>query len=226
MNKATSYIKRLAQLEIGLAVILVFMPLILFAVDNGTKFYDCDGKTLNAIPGFRDSISNYVYMDQAQVFGMFLALAAMMFIYNGIIYFKTEVELMRMQHAASRSVEMVKAMDTKEKDKPHGGKFYNIIFGVSLLGVLLFPHCEFPIPHYVSAIIFFVGSIVLMAFAGNKKFRKTGILLAIISAASLGLSFATIPWYTLFIAEWIALIAIAIHYVLEANYSAKFGMGE
>ena len=184
MNKATNYLTRLAQLEIGLAVILVFMPLILYIVDNGTKFLDCDEKTKNAIPGFRDSISNYVYMDQAQVFGLFLAVAGMMFIYNGIIYFKTEVELMRMQDAASRSAEMVTAMDKKEKDKPHGGKFYNIIFGLSLLGVLLFPHCEFPIPHYVSAIIFFVGSIVLMAFAGNKKFRKTGILLAIISAVS------------------------------------------
>ena len=45
-----------------------------------------------------------------------------------------------------------------------------------------------------------------------------------ISAASLGLSFAKIAWFTLFFAEWVALAAIAIHYVLEANYNA--GLGE
>lgn len=220
MNKATSYITRLAHFEIVLAVILILMPLVLFLVEDGSIFYDCDGET-NGVIGFRDSISNYVYMEDAHIFGMFLAAAAMMFIYNGVIYFKAEEDIKKMQKSSIRTAAMVEAMQEKEKEKPHGGKFYNIIFGLSLLGVLLFPHCEYPVIHYASAIIFFVGSIILMAFTGNKKFKKSGILLAVISAVSLGLTFLNIKWFTLFFAEWIALIAIAMHYVLEAEYSAS-----
>ncbi|EDM43700.1 hypothetical protein SCB49_08918 [unidentified eubacterium SCB49] len=220
MNTSNNYLTRLAHLEIMLAGILIFMPLVLFLVEKGDTFRGCEGE-LNSVVGFRDSISDYVYMHNAQIFGMFLAAAAMMFIYNGIIYFKKEKEIKQLLDSATFTKAATEVITTIQKEKPHGGKFYNIIFGLSLLGVLLFPHCEFPIPHYVSAVIFFVGSIVLMAFAGNEKFRKTGIVLAVISAVSLGLTFADISWYTLFFAEWIALTAIAIHYVLEANYNAN-----
>jgi hypothetical protein len=219
MIKTTTYLKRIAHLEIALAVVLIFMPLVLYLVEKGTVFKGCEGE-LNQVEGFRDSISNYVYMHNAQIFGMFLGAAAIMFIYNGMIYLKKEEEIKQIQKSGERGHFATVAAEQIEKEKPHGGKFYNIIFGLSLLGVLLFPHCEFPIPHYVSAVIFFVGSIVLMAFAGNKKFRKTGIFLAVISTVSLVLSFVKLESFTLFFAEWVALTAIAIHYVLEANYNA------
>jgi hypothetical protein len=56
-----------------------------------------------------------------------------------------------------------------------------------------------------------------MTFVTNKKFRKTGVLLAVISSVSLGLSFANSKDFTLFCAAWIAPTAIAIHYLLDGS---------
>lgn len=211
--KPTNYIARLAHLEIGLAAILVLMPLFLIMSDGGART-------------FRDSISNYVYMDAGHIFGMFLTAAAFMFIYNGVLHFRKAKKLTALKKMEARGMTQKVIIDQLEKEQPPG-KNFNILFGVGLLGVLLFPHLEYPIPHYISAIIFFAGSIYVMAFVSNKKFRKTGVLLAVISALSLALHFvgdlediSFLKPLTLFWAEWIALTAIAIHYVLEANYSA------
>ncbi len=217
MNKTNSYLTRLATLEILLAAILVLMPLFLRLGDNGAQT-------------FRDSISDYVYMPvNAHLFGMFLAAAACMFIYNGVLHYRKEKEITQLKEMEARGMNKaavaVQCHHIEEQQPP--GKNFNIIFGLSLLGVLLFPHEEYAALHYVSAAIFFAGSIYVMAFVSNKKFRKTGIFLAVISALSLALYFANeiegvtiFKNLTLFWAEWIALTAIAIHYVLEANYKA------
>lgn len=89
----------------------------------------------------RISISDYVYMLNSQVFGLLFGVAAMLFIVNGVIYIKTS--------------------GLRECKKQ--GKWYNIVLGVSLLGVVLFPHLEFPLIHYFFAIIFFAGSAVVIA---------------------------------------------------------------
>lgn len=191
MKNPTSYISRVAQLEILLAAILILMPFFLRLSDGGAR-------------SFRESISNYVYMDAAQIFGMFLTAAACMFIYNGVINYRKAKVVTAMKKMQQKGAEQMAAVKQLEKEKPPGRNF-NVVFGLSLLGVLLFPHEQFPIPHYVSAAIFFVGSIIVMAFISNDKFRKTGVCLAVISSISLGLSFAKINGFTLFWAEWIAL---------------------
>ena len=105
--------------------------------------------------GFRSSISNYVYMDRSYIFGMLLCIAGMLFIFNGAVYFRN---------------------DNKFKINKHG-KWYNVILGVSLLGVILFPHLEYTTPHYVFAGIFFLGSAVFIGIFHQKKDRKISITL-------------------------------------------------
>lgn len=201
--KFPTNISRIAQFEIVLASILVLMPLFLRLAD-GNLFW-------------RTSISDYVYMAQGHIFGMFLTAAAFMFIYNGVLNYRADQKETRLQKEMAPCEKRDHIMETIEKQKPPG-KYYNIIFGLSLLGVLLFPHLEYPIIHYICAAIFFIGSIIVMAFTKGRKWSKTGMFLAFISAVSLGLSFVNSLGFTLFWAEWIALVAIAIHYVLEANY--------
>jgi len=150
----------------------------------------------------RISISDYVYMLNSQVFGLLFGVAAMLFIVNGVIYIKTS--------------------GLRECKKQ--GKWYNIVLGVSLLGVVLFPHLEFPLIHYFFAIIFFAGSAVVIALFNDKPHRKISRWIAVISISGLLIflfnTYAfVIPgtnWLTLFIAEWISLAVIASHYILES----------
>lgn len=69
-------LRALKWFERALAIFLISIPLIL-------KFSDHfkDGT-------YRSSISNYVYMCNSYVFGLLLGTAAMLFIFNGVIYFK------------------------------------------------------------------------------------------------------------------------------------------
>lgn len=61
--------KRLTKLEVILALLLLFLPLILILA-NGEV---------------RSSISNYAYSKNNLVFGVLLAIAAALFVYNGTI---------------------------------------------------------------------------------------------------------------------------------------------
>lgn len=204
--KMLSNISRIAQFEIVLAIILVFFPLFLRLADGNRSW--------------RLSISDYVYTDCGHIFGMFLTAAAFMFIYNGILNYRADQKEAQLKKNMKPCIERDHMINSLEKQKPPG-KYYNIIFGISLLGVLLFPHLEYPIIHYIAAAVFFLGSIVVMGFTKGKKWSKTGMVLAIISTVSLGLSFVESLGFSLFWAEWIALIAIAIYYVLEANYTIE-----
>lgn len=64
---------RIFRYEIWIVVLLILMPLILIAFDNGNT---------------RSSISNYVYMTNNQVFYFLLFLAASMFGNNGALWLK------------------------------------------------------------------------------------------------------------------------------------------
>ena len=64
---------RIFRYEIWIVVLLILMPLILIAFDNGNT---------------RGSISNYVYMTNNQVFYFLLFLAASMFGNNGALWLK------------------------------------------------------------------------------------------------------------------------------------------
>ncbi len=187
IKRAANDLAGFKRFELIIASICILIPLFLIWADNGL---------------IRRSISNYVYMRNSHIFGMLLAVAAMLFIVNGVIYIK-----------------MQGLRECKQQ-----GKWYNIILGAALLGVVLFPHLQYPIPHYISAIIFFGGSAVVIALFNDKEHQKISWTIAILSLVSLficsfnALAFV-IPgtgWLSLFWAEWISLTVIAIHYMLES----------
>ena len=95
-------------------------------------------------------------------------------------------------------------------------KNYNIVLGLLLAGVALTPHLEFPIIHQVLAAVFFAGSVFVMIFYSSKKQRKYKIYAgAFIIVGMLG--HFVLGVYSLFYAEWIGIVPIAIHYLGESK---------
>jgi hypothetical protein len=147
----------------------------------------------------RDSISSYVSMENAHLFGLLLTTAAMLFIFNGAVYIKK----------------------VPEGDKKKHGKWYNLVLGLFLLGVILFP-CTNPklvVLHYVCAGFFFCGSAVVIAFFNDTEHRKLSIFIAAISVTGFVLNvlnLTALESFTLFWSESIALWVIGIHYILES----------
>jgi hypothetical protein len=93
--------------------------------------------------------------------------------------------------------------------------WYNSILGISLMGVALFHYVDFRITHIVFAVIFFLGSAIVISYYTSKKQKLVACLLAIIIVFSLVAHF-WLDWISLFVAEWIALGIIGIHYILES----------
>lgn len=94
-------------------------------------------------------------------------------------------------------------------------KFYNMVIGASLWGVVLTPHLEYEILHYSFAGLFFIGSIFAMIFwsSGKERFWKILTGVAILYAMA-GCFYYN--WYSIFWAEWLGMLPISIHYVLES----------
>jgi len=147
-----------------------------------------DEKTDNA---FRPSISNYVYMPHSYVFGMLLSIAATLFIFNGAVYYKSEQHMHISWH----------------------GQWYNVVLGLSLIGVISFPHIQYPTPHYIFAGIFFLGNAIVTGIFYKDKDKKKSIFLAILTVAALPLAFTHV--ISLLVAEWVSLFAIGVHFVLS-----------
>ncbi|MGB3152839.1 MAG: hypothetical protein WBB27_19445 [Maribacter sp.] len=145
----------------------------------------------------RDSISNYVYMKHSYWYGSLLALAGAMFIFNGAIHLQP--------HPAAQPV--VRKV----------GKGYNIILGISLFGVIYFPHLDYPIWHYAFAIVFFLGSAIITAFVSNEEKHWTRYVLAVAVVLPVVLALDFIGLFSLFWGEAIALFFIATHYILESQ---------
>jgi cytochrome c oxidase subunit IV len=148
-------------------------------------------------PNLRDSISNYVYMRHSYWYGSLLALAGAMFIFNGAIHLQP-------QHATQHTIKKV-------------GKGYNIILGISLFGVIYFPHLDYPIWHYTFAILFFLGSAIITAFVSNEKREWTRYVLAVAVVLPVVLALDFIGLFSLFWGEAISLFFIATHYLLESK---------
>lgn len=184
--------------EIIITFICMFIPLILFFVD---------GKA-------RSSISAYVDMDDSYIYGLLFGIAGMTFLLNGALYFKVENDEERMPELKSLST-----LSESVYDKKRLGKWYNMIFGISLFGIAIF-HYDKPVVQYFHlafAIIFFVGSALVIFFIHDPEDKWKSRILAIISIAVLGIAFFTDgKTISLFLAETIALIIIAIHYILES----------
>ena len=94
-------------------------------------------------------------------------------------------------------------------------KWYNIVLGISLMGVVLFHWEDFKWAHIVFAAIFFLGSALVISYYTSKKQFWIACAIAIIIVLSL-LAHFWLHWITLFAAEWIALGIIGIQYLLES----------
>lgn len=162
-----------------IAAFCILIPLILWFNDGGVNH------------PFKPSISQYVYMPHSYVFGMLLSIAAMLFIFNGAVYFKNIDVLNISIH----------------------GQWYNVILGLSLIGVICFPCDEYPIPHYTFAIIFFVGNALVTGFFYKDKDKIASIILAILTV--IALPFALLGYISILAGEWISLTVIAIHFILN-----------
>ena len=184
-NKYTTDDTTFLVVEQLIAGICILIPLFLYLADNNT---------------IRESISAYVDMDNSYIYGLLLGIAAMLFIFNGALYFKTTPK---------------PTMNYKK----NRGKWYNIILGVALMGVALFPYNgKFSFLHYFFTIVFFVGSAIVIFLFQNPKHIWISRIIAILSLFGLGLCvFSNESIINLFWAEWISLVVIGLYYILESK---------
>lgn len=178
--------KSFRVLEVIIAAVCMTLPIWLYLADDPPA----DGSAKR----FRGSISDYVYMNHSYVFGMLLTIAAMLFIVNGAVYFKKQEELVLGK----------------------SGKWYNILLGLFLFGVILFPHEENPIPHYAFAILFFAGNAVVTALFHARKYRVISIVLAVMTVVAFLVTLCWPEHLSLFWSEWISLVVIGVHLILQA----------
>ena len=95
-------------------------------------------------------------------------------------------------------------------------RWYNIVLGCSLIGVVLTPHLHLPILHYAFAGVFFVGSIIVMIAFSSKAQRPLKVYFGSLIIIGL-LGHFWLNWYSLFWAEWIGMLPITIHYLGEST---------
>lgn len=186
--------------ESVIAFICLFIPLILYLVND--KILLC-------------SISAYVDMKNTYVFGLLLTMAAMMFIFNGALYFKVEREEKKHPELIPDCV-----MSQSAYNKKRMGKWYNIVFGLALLGIIVFPYNRdqtLKILHYIFAGVFFLGSALVIFFIQDPEDRWKSRFLAIGSLVCLGISVYDDSILSLFWSETIALIIIGVYYILESR---------
>lgn len=156
----------LLLMPIGLTVFISFVvPMIANRYD--TKMFQ--GAVLTAIAGIflflfylvfakvfklegLKSISAFVTMRDSFVFGMVLAIGAMLFITNGAVYFNETKILL-----------------------PAWRKGQNIIAGLLLLGVVTFPCTTLPILHFTCAIPFFIICVLGTLRREKPKDDKKGL---------------------------------------------------
>lgn len=167
--------------EILIAAVCIAIPALLKVADIG-------------YPGFRISISAYVYMCHSYIYGMLLTIAAMLFIFNGAVYFKNEI-----------SFNLNKA-----------GKWYNVLLGLSLFAVILLPYKAYPTLHYVFAGIFFLGNALVIALFHRPKYRFISLILAGLTVLAIAIHYIN-ESVSLLVSEWISLAVIGIHFILEAR---------
>ncbi|MET2983995.1 DUF7103 family protein [Aureibaculum conchae] len=184
-NKYTTDDTTFLVVEQLIAGICILIPLFLYLADNNT---------------IRESISAYVDMDNSYIYGLLLGIAAMLFIFNGALYFKTTPK---------------PTMNYKK----NRGKWYNIILGIALMGVALFPYNgKLSFLHYFFTIVFFVGSAIVIFLFQNPKHMWISRIIAILSLFGLGLCvFSNESIINLFWAEWISLVVIGLYYILESK---------
>ena len=94
-------------------------------------------------------------------------------------------------------------------------RWYNAVLGFTLIGLLVFNCDDAEWLHYSFAAVFFVGNVAVMLIYSSKKQRWfKGVMVSVIGLAMAG--YFLIDWFSLFWAEWISLLIVALHYVLES----------
>ncbi len=172
---------RFATVERALAVLCITIPLWLVLFDEEQD-------------SIRGSVSSYYDMTPPQAYYFPLTVAAMLFMFNGIV--KTR-------------------------------RFYNVVLGVCLSGVVLFNmDGATAVPHYIFAVGFFgLNAIVILWFSNDVSVTLRNVLIVVLLAALLAWIF--IDAFTTFWAETVSLIAIAAHFVLDSigfrGYSTAAG---
>jgi hypothetical protein len=169
--------------ERTIAVVCMTIPALLRLADTGQA-------------GFRESISDYVYMSDSYIYGMLLCMAAMLMIFNGAVYFRNENVM----------------------GLPRAGKWYNVILGLSLLGVILFPHRQYVVIHYFFGGVFFLGNAVVTALFSYAKDRVVSVVLAVLTVVAIGLHYVGL--WSLLAGEWVSLGVIAAHFIMQSRTQA------
>ena len=95
-------------------------------------------------------------------------------------------------------------------------RWFNTIIGIGLFGVVLFLNTDCPILHYSFATVFFLGSIFNMVRYSSKEQRLFKIFIGIFIILGM-LGHYILGYYSLFWAEWLGMLPISVHYVLELH---------
>ncbi len=169
-NAGMQSLARFATVERALAVLCISIPLWLVLFDEEQD-------------AIRGSISSYYDMTPPQAYYFPLTVAAMLFLFNGIV--KTR-------------------------------RFYNVVLGLCLSGVVLFNmDGATAVPHYVFAIGFFgLNAIVILWFSSDVSVTLRNALAVVLLAALVAWIF--VDAFTTFWAETVSLVAIAVHFVLDS----------
>lgn len=93
--------------------------------------------------------------------------------------------------------------------------WYNVGLGLALVALTFFNHVDHWLIHNIGAGIFFVGNALVFVIFTPKKELWFKVFLASAMILVLAGHFL-FGWYSLFIAESISLVVIAIHFLLEA----------
>ncbi|MDT0558651.1 hypothetical protein RM697_08335 [Ichthyenterobacterium sp. W332] len=198
-NYYTNDDKMFLVVESIIVAICMLIPCILIWVD-------CDQE-------IRGSISKYVNMCDSHIFGLMFGIAGTAFILNGALYFKAEDD-----EKLNPSIKSNYTIDETLYNKKKIGKWYNLVFGIALIGVAVFHYNRTDLSmylHYASAIIFFAGSAVVMFFIHDPQDRFYSRTLAVGSLVCLAIGLFSDEYLSLFWAESIALWLVAIYYLVE-----------
>ena len=95
-------------------------------------------------------------------------------------------------------------------------KWYNLVLGISLIGIALTPHKDYPVLHYTSAALFYIGNLVVMIVFSSTKQRVYKITAGIFTLFGLS-GYFVFNIYSLLVAEWIGLIPSCLHFIGETN---------
>jgi len=155
--------------------------------------------------GFRLSVSDYAYSSKSYLFGMLYCMAAMLYIYNGLVYLKQR-----------------NTLNVQKK-----GHWYNVIIGLCLIGVILNPQSNHAFLHNLFSILFFIGNVCVMLFFPKEHetaaFKVTRIAMALITIVAL-LGALVLCLYTILWAEWISLTIIASYLIMVATSTKKLNI--